>query len=172
MSFKSSYTNVDHGNPAATRLLGLAAGAAAKRRSPGGGVKPPSSCRPVSEREVGPAYVWGNCVARVLVRLGYNALELGVVISEGPKTFTVLPLYGLTLEQAIEDAPNRKYGERWAKGPRLHVLDTEKDAFTIEQVKALIRAGRETRNEADRIEREFRQMYETRIKTIFPGAPR
>lgn len=108
-------------------------------------------------------------MAKILVRLGYNAPEIGVAISEGPKTFTVLPLYGLTLEQAIADAPNRRYGERWNKGPRLHVLDSEKDAFTIEQVKALIRAEREVRNEVARIEREFRQVYEARVRTIFMG---
>ena len=68
----------------------------------------------------------------VVVKFGYNAPEIAVLVSEGPKTYTVLPLYGISLERALEDAPNRKHGERWGKDSRIILLDPAQDVATLE----------------------------------------
>ena len=104
----------------------------------------------------------------VVVRFGYNAPEIAVLVSEGPKTYTVLPLYGISLERALEDAPNRKHGERWGKDSRIILLDPEQDVATLEVVKTMIRKHRSAREQVAQIEKLARNEYLADVKVLFP----
>ena len=104
----------------------------------------------------------------VVVRFGYNAPEIAVLVSEGPKTYTVLPLYGISLERALEDAPNRKHGERWGKDSRIILLDPEQDVATLEVVKMMIRKHRSAREQIAQIEKLARNEYLADVKLLFP----
>ena len=104
----------------------------------------------------------------VVVRFGYNAPEIAVLVSEGPKTYTVLPLYGISLERALEDAPNRKHGERWGKDSRTILLDPAQDVATLEVVKTMIRKHRSAREQVAQIERLARNEYLADVKLLFP----
>ena len=104
----------------------------------------------------------------VVVRFGYNAPEIAVLVSAGPKTYTVLPLYGISLERALEDAPNRKHGERWGKDSRTILLDPAQDVATLEVVKTMIRKHRSAREQVAQIERLARNEYLADVKVLFP----
>jgi len=104
----------------------------------------------------------------VVVKFGYNAPEIAVLVSEGPKTYTVLPLYGISLERALEDAPNRKHGERWGKDSRIILLDPEQDVATLEVVKTMIRKHRSAREQVAQIEKLARNEYLADVKVLFP----
>ena len=104
----------------------------------------------------------------VVVRFGYNSPEIAVLVSEGPKTYTVLPLYGISLERALEDAPNRKHGERWSKDSRIILLDPAQDVATLEVVKTMIRKHREVRERVVDIEKRARNEYLADVKVLFP----
>src|SRR5438445_10516565 len=108
----------------------------------------------------------------VVVRFGYNAPEIAVLVSAGPKTYTVLPLYGISLERALEDAPNRKHGERWGKDSRTILLDPAQDVATLEVVKAIIRKHREVRERLTHIDKRARDEDPADGKVLLPEGQR
>ena len=107
-------------------------------------------------------------MTKVVVRVGYNAPELGVVISERPKTLLVAPLYGMSLRDRIADAPNRTTGERWNRDSCV-LLDPSipSDMAKIVIAEGLIREHQVLNGQIRQMQEEYRTAYKARVAEVF-----